>query len=78
MQTKLIAADWNWQSIPPKGVFNCRAKIRSSQALQDVEVTAMENGEYEVIFYSAQSAITPGQSVVLYNGDAIIGGGIIK
>lgn len=78
LQTKLIAADWNWQSIPPKGVFNCRAKIRSSQALQDVEVTAMENGEYEVIFYSAQSAITPGQSVVLYNGDAIIGGGIIK
>ena len=78
LQTKLIAKDWNWQSLPPQKSFECCARIRSSQALNDVEVTRGEGDEYIVTFHAPQSAITPGQSVVLYDGNMVIGGGIIK
>lgn len=78
LQTKLLADNWVWQAPQPNEHFYCSAKIRSSQTPCDVEVTPLSNNEYEVTFLAPQSAITPGQSVVLYDNDAIIGGGIIK
>lgn len=78
LQTKLVAKNWNWQSLKPQEIFSCEARIRSSQVLNDVEVTPLADDEYEVTFHAPQSAITPGQSVVLYNNDLIIGGGFIK
>ena len=77
-KTELVADNWVWQSLLPSQPFSCQAKIRSSQTPCDVEVTPLTDGEIRITFLSPQSAVTPGQSVVLYEDNAIIGGGIIK
>ena len=73
----LLARNWVWQSDVPHEKINCVAKIRSSQKFCDVEVTLIENDCYKVEFLVPQSAITAGQSVVLYDNNIILGGGII-
>ena len=78
LQTKLIAENWNWQSPQPQNILRCQARIRSSQIPVEVEVKALDADKYEVAFLSPQSAVTPVQSVVLYEDDAILGGGIIS
>lgn len=55
----------------------CRAKIRYRQADQACTVTA-DDGRCRVIFSEAQRAVTPGQSVVFYQDDVCLGGGIIE
>ena len=58
--------------------FNCSAKIRYRQTDEPCEVTIdTKNNSCEVIFKTSQRAITPGQSIVFYNGDICLGGGII-
>ncbi|MBO5212878.1 MAG: tRNA 2-thiouridine(34) synthase MnmA [Clostridia bacterium] len=52
------------------------AKIRYKQDEKSATVT-MENGLLHVVFDEPQRAICTGQSVVLYDGDTVIGGGII-
>ena len=37
-----------------------------------------ENGRCRVVFEEAQRALTPGQAVVLYDGDTVLGGGTIR
>jgi tRNA-specific 2-thiouridylase len=55
----------------------CTVKVRYTQ--KDVAAQArMENGELEVSFEEPVEAVTPGQSVVLYYGDVVLGGGIIN
>ena len=57
--------------------FNCNAKVRYRQADQAGTVSKVGDG-YEVKFATPQRAITPGQSLVLYEGEACLGGGIIE
>ena len=78
LQTKLIASGWTWQIPTPNKTFSCQARIRSSQIPAEVMVTPADDNNFEVAFITPQSAITPGQSVVLYNDDALLGGGIIE
>ena len=54
-----------------------KAKIRSTQKPEPVTVKPLENGNIEVHFENMQKSIAPGQSVVLYDGDVVLGGGII-
>nr|MDD6336627.1 tRNA 2-thiouridine(34) synthase MnmA [bacterium] len=61
----------------PAEQFDCRARIRHRQAFQDCRVTMLPDGSARVDFAQRQRAITPGQSVVLYQGDVCLGGGII-
>lgn len=74
----LLANDWFWHSIPeltaPLRVF---AKARSRMTEQPATVYPEENGFARVVFDQPQRAITPGQSVVLYDGDIVVGGGTI-
>lgn len=74
----LVAGDWNWISIPeltqPMAV---KAKARSRMTEQAATVYPMENGLARVVFDEPQRAITPGQAVVLYDGDIVVGGGTI-
>ena len=74
----LIAGDWNWYPFPaltePLAVT---AKIRHSQFEQSATVYPMADGKAKVVFDQPQRAITPGQAVVLYNGDIVVGGGTI-
>ncbi len=54
------------------------AKIRYSHASAEAILEQTGNGSFHLEFLSPQRAITPGQSVVLYDGDYVLGGGIIK
>ncbi len=78
LQSKLIASDWAWQIPEPQAPFNCLARIRSSQIPTEVMVAPHRNKSYEITFTTEQSAITPGQSVVLYDEDALLGSGFIE
>jgi tRNA-uridine 2-sulfurtransferase len=74
----LIATDVNWLiPEPPESPFECTAKCRYRQKDQAVLVTPGEGGTIHVEFKEPQRAVTPGQSVVLYDGEICLGGGII-
>lgn len=76
--TSLLADDWNWISIPElTQPLRCKAKARSRMAEQDATVYPEGGGMVKVEFDQPQRAITPGQAVVLYDGDTVIGGGTI-
>lgn len=68
----LIACD----SIPERTAVT--AKIRYNQKAEPAYVIQSDTDEITVEFNSPQRAISPGQSVVLYDGDTVIGGGIIS
>jgi tRNA-specific 2-thiouridylase len=53
------------------------ARIRYKDEGASAMARILENGSLEVLFETPRRAITPGQSVVLYEGDDVVGGGII-
>jgi tRNA-specific 2-thiouridylase len=55
----------------------CTAKIRYNHSPQPASVTRSGDDELRVTFTEPQSAITPGQAVVLYDGEVMLGGGWI-
>lgn len=55
-----------------------KAKVRYKHKETDATVYPLENGNVKVVFDTPQRALTPGQSVVFYDGDTVLGGGIIK
>ncbi|WP_026913307.1 tRNA 2-thiouridine(34) synthase MnmA [Perlucidibaca piscinae] len=62
---------------PPAVSFRCTAKTRYRQ--QDQACRVEMDGEHAlVVFDEAQRAVTPGQSVVFYDGDVCLGGGVIE
>lgn len=75
---QLTGENFNWIAweAPPRQ-FRCSAKIRYRQTEQPCEVTVEEDGSVQVLFDRPQRAITPGQAVVLYDGDTVLGGGTI-
>jgi tRNA-specific 2-thiouridylase len=78
LSTALQAGDLSWiTGEPPRTPFPCAAKTRYRQADAPCTLTGAINGRCEVSFAEPQWAITPGQSVVLYDGPVCLGGGII-
>lgn len=74
----LRANDWNWFPFPTLSEpIRVKAKTRSRMAEQPATVYPEENGYARVEFDEPQRAITPGQAVVLYDGDLVVGGGTI-
>ena len=74
----LRAKDWNWFPFPTlTQPMTVTAKIRHSQRELPATVYPEENGFVRVEFDAPQRAITPGQAVVLYDGDDVVGGGTI-
>ena len=75
----LIAEDLNFITLDeltaPKRI---RAKIRYSAREADAVIRPVEGNKAEVVFDSPQRAITPGQSVVFYEDDLVVGGGVIE
>lgn len=75
----LVATNLCWSAITGlQEPLECEAKIRSSQQPTAVKVTPLDNDKIEVVFYTKQKAIAPGQSVVLYQNDVVLGGGVIE
>lgn len=78
LNTELTATSINWIAIPelkePKKVL---AKIRQQHKEAPATISPIENGMVKVIFDEPQRAITPGQTVVFYENDIVIGGGVI-
>lgn len=74
----LWADDWNWIAIEQLDApLRAKAKARSRMTEQWATVYPEENGVARVVFDEPQRAITPGQAVVLYDGEIVIGGGTI-
>lgn len=74
----LTASNVNWSGVTPiTEPRRFTAKIRSSQPATPVLATPLSESEIKVDFELTQRGIAPGQSVVLYDGDLVAGGGII-
>jgi len=75
---KLMASDVNWiRPVSPLKGLPCKAKIRSRHDEASCLVTSFENGILQVEFDEPQRAITPGQAVVFYDGEEVLGGAFI-
>ena len=75
---ELTAEGFNWIMEPPAGEIRCEAKIRYRHPAQPARAKCLEDGRVQVVFDQPQRAITAGQSVVLYDGDTVLGGGEIQ
>jgi tRNA-uridine 2-sulfurtransferase len=62
---------------PPARTFECTAQTRYRQADEPCAVTVADDGTLALRFPRPQRAITPGQSVVLYDGEQCLGGAVI-
>jgi tRNA-specific 2-thiouridylase len=76
-KNSLAAADLNWIGARPATGVRYGAKTRYRQPDAGCSVTSLDETRCEVEFSEAQFAVTPGQSVVLYEGDVCLGGGVI-
>jgi len=79
----LLFKDWLttsevfWVNSAPEVPLRCKAKVRYRQDDQMCTIEATTDG-YRVIFDTPQRAVTPGQSVVFYDEDICLGGGVIE
>ncbi len=75
----LEASQVNWiEEIEPDTDDSLVAKIRYRQSDQSCQLIKIDNSRYKVRFEEAQRAITPGQSIVFYQGEVCLGGGVIE
>jgi tRNA-specific 2-thiouridylase len=79
MGRSLTAVDLNWISgEPPQVPYRCAAKTRYRQPDQPCTILETSENTCRVAFDAPQRAVTPGQSVVFYDGDICLGGGTIQ
>jgi len=77
--SELIAEDVNWMGMEPTDKpFEADVKIRYMHQPASATINCLTDNRFQVIFKEKQRAITPGQSVVLYDRDILLAGGIIS
>jgi len=88
---EVIIENANWISAVPKIGKKYQARIRYRQPLEECGIRMMDNeskiknkssgiihnSKFVIKFYNPQRAVTPGQSLVVYDGKEMIGGGVI-
>ena len=74
----LIAAEVNWPAGRPASRIEAEVKIRYRGPLVTAQVTPLDDGRVKVNFSEPQRAVTPGQAVVFYRGERVLGGGVIE
>ncbi|QEG20531.1 tRNA 2-thiouridine(34) synthase MnmA [Mariniblastus fucicola] len=75
--SELTASDTNWLVEPPQGSFRCLAQIRYNSSAWPAEAEVIEDGRLRVKFDEPQNGVAPGQAVVCYDDDRVLGGGWI-
>jgi len=73
----LTASGINWIGHEPTTAIRASAQIRHRHHAAPAAIRSLGNARAEAVFDTPQLAITPGQAVVFYDGDAVVGGGWI-
>lgn len=69
----------NWVSIaPPEAPIRAAVQIRYRSAAELCTVIPLEGDRVKVVFDEPQFSVTPGQAAVWYEGDRVLGGGVIE
>jgi tRNA-specific 2-thiouridylase len=74
----LVAAEVNWIAPPPDSVIEATCKIRYRHRPVACRIEPLPGNRAEVRFLKRENAITPGQAVVFYREDEVLGGGWIE
>ncbi len=72
-----LASQVNWLVDPPTSPRGCSVRIRYNSEPVSATATMVGDDRLEVRFESLQSSVAPGQAVVCYDGDLVLGGGWI-
>jgi tRNA-specific 2-thiouridylase len=75
---KLTARDLNWLVDAPRSAFPCTAKIRYNSPAAAAVAEPLPEGRLRVVFDEPRYGVAPGQAVVCYHGDRVLGGGWIE
>jgi tRNA-uridine 2-sulfurtransferase len=80
---KVLLTSVNWIGEAPQIGTNFQARSRYRQPLQNIKIISISNAvtldsEIEISFDKLQDMLTPGQSLVIYDGERCVGGGIIR
>ena len=74
----VIAREINWLGDAPEVGARVAIQVRHRAPAAAAELVRVEDGEIELALDEPVSAITPGQSLVVYDGERVLGGGIIE
>ena len=77
-QRGLRATDAHWVDAAPATGASLVARVRYHAPLVAARVVAIDDGSFSIEFQRPVRAIAPGQAVVLYDGDTVVGGGTIE
>lgn len=77
-QTVLVARDWNWLIEEPQTAFRCSAQIRYNSRDAACLAEPLPDGRWRVTFADPRHGVAPGQAVVCYQSDRVLGGGWIE
>jgi tRNA-specific 2-thiouridylase len=75
---ELSALDTNWLIDPPAAPFRCTAQIRYNSTAEAATAELHSDGRLQVVFDQPRYGVAPGQAVVCYDGDRVLGGGWIE
>jgi tRNA-uridine 2-sulfurtransferase len=75
---ELTASECNWLVDPPVGSFSCSAKIRYNSPPATATAEVLSDGRLLVKFDQPRYGVAPGQAVVVYEGERVLGGGWIE
>jgi tRNA-specific 2-thiouridylase len=74
----VVARDVNWLAAAPSVGDRVSVRVRHRAQLAPAEIVRLDAEEIELALDEPVSAITPGQSMVLYDGNRVLGGGFIE
>ena len=72
-----LASECNWITDVPQENKNYTAKFRYRQNDNNVTIKFLDNNRIKVLYPEGVRAVTPGQAVVIYDGEVCMGGAII-
>lgn len=73
----LTASQLNWLVDPPATPIRCLAQIRYNSPATEAQAEMLDDGRLQITFDQPRHGVAPGQAVVCYDGDRVLGGGWI-